>query len=130
MRDMRLRSFPSDTPMDAPALSGTCYLYDQKETRHFHPGDRLYAEGEMSRSACIRIRERIDLTGRYRSRHLLGRLYLKEGMHPAFAGESGTYRIERFSSEMKQSLKETFSALHWIPVRLSIPDDAPLRRKL
>ena len=100
-------------------LSGTCYLYDQKETRHFHPGDRLYAEGEMSPIRLYQNPGKIDLTGRYRSRHLLGRLYLKEGMHPAFAGESGTYRIERFSSEMKQSLKETF-APYMDPVRLSI----------
>ncbi|MDD7073862.1 MAG: ComEC/Rec2 family competence protein, partial [Dialister sp.] len=100
-------------------LSGTCYLYDQKETRHFHPGDRLYAEGEMSPIRLYQNPGKIDLTGRYRSRHLLGRLYLKEGMHPAFAGESGAYRIERFSSEMKQSLKETF-APYMDPVRLSI----------
>ena len=40
-------------------------------------------------------------------------------MHPSFAGESGTYRIERFSSEMTQSLKETF-APYMDPVRLSI----------
>ena len=100
-------------------LSGTCYLYDQKETRHFHPGDRLYAEGEMSPIRLYQNPGKIDLTGRYRSRHLLGRLYLKEGMHPAFAGESGTYRIERFSSEMKQPLKETF-APYMDPVRLSI----------
>ena len=100
-------------------LSGTCYLYDQKETRHFHPGDRLYAEGEMSPIRLYQNPGKIDLTGRYRSRHLLGRLYLKEGMHPAFAGESGTYRIERFSSEMKQSLKEIF-APYMDPVRLSI----------
>lgn len=101
------------------SLSGTCYLYDQKETRHFHPGDRLFAEGEMSPIRLYQNPGKIDLTGRYRSRHLLGRLYLKEGMHPAFAGESGTYRIERFSSEMKQSLKETF-APYMDPVRLSI----------
>lgn len=100
-------------------LSGTCYLYDQKEIRHFHPGDRLFAEGEMSPIRLYQNPGKIDLTGRYRSRHLLGRLYLKEGMHPAFAGESGTYRIERFSSEMKQSLKETF-APYMDPVRLSI----------
>lgn len=100
-------------------LSGTCYLYDQKETRHFHPGDRLYAEGEMSPIRLYQNPGKIDLTGRYRSRHLLGRLYLKEGMHPSFAGESGTYRTERFSSEMKQSLKETF-APYMDPVRLSI----------
>lgn len=99
-------------------LSGTCYLYDQKETRYFHPGDRLYAEGEMSPIRLYQNPGKIDLAGRYRSRHLLGRLYLKEGMHPAFAG-SGTYRIERFSSEMKQSLKETF-APYMDPVRLSI----------
>ena len=86
-------------------LSGTCYLYDQKETRHFHPGDRLYAEGEMSPIRLYQNPGKIDLAGRYRSRRLLGRLYLKEGMHPAFAGESGAYRIERFSSEMKRSLK-------------------------
>lgn len=100
-------------------LSGTCYLYDQKEIRHFHPGDHLYAEGEMSPIRLYQNPGKIDLTGRYRSRHLLGRLYLKEGMHPAFAGESGAYRIERFSSEMKQSLKETF-APYMDPVRLSI----------
>lgn len=100
-------------------LSGTCYLYDQKEIEYFHPGDRLYAEGEMSPIRLYQNPGKIDLTGRYRSRHLLGRLYLTEGMHPAFAGESGAYRVERFSSELKRSLKETF-APYMDPVRLSI----------
>ena len=59
-------------------LSGSCYLYDQKETRHFHPGDRLYAEGEMSPIRLYQNPGKIDLTGRYRSRHLLGRLYLTD----------------------------------------------------
>ena len=100
-------------------LSGTCYLYDQKEIEYFHPGDRLYAEGEMSPIRLYQNPGKIDLTGRYRSRHLLGRLYLTEGMHPVFASESGAYRVERFSSGLKQSLKETF-APYMDPVRLSI----------
>ena len=100
-------------------LSGTCYLYDQKEIEHFRPGDHLLAEGEMSPIRLYQNPGKIDLSGRYRSLHLLGRLYLTEGTHPTRVGLCGGYGLARFSADLKHALAEKFSP-YMDPVRLSI----------
>lgn len=125
MRDMRLRSFPSDTPMGRSSRfrgRATSMIRRRPGISILH---RLYAEGEMSPIRLYQNPGKIDLTGRYRSRHLLGRLYLKEGMHPSFAGESGTYRIEILFGDEAVAERD-LCALHGSGAPFD-PDDAPLR---
>lgn len=90
-------------------ISGTAYLYDTAQKEIYRPGDRITAEGKLSGIRLYQNPGKIDLEGRYRSRRLLGRLYLTAGSAPAFVEDSGDYAMERWAASMKGSLSDTFS---------------------
>ncbi len=90
-------------------ISGTAYLYDTVQKEIYRPGDRITAEGKLSGIRLYQNPGKIDLEGRYRSRRLLGRLYLTAGSAPAFVEDSGDYAMERWAASMKGSLSDTFS---------------------
>lgn len=100
-------------------LSGTAYVYDPDISRLHKTGDRISVQGKMSAIRIYGNPGKIDLSGRYRSRRLLGRIYTEGEGNVRSLGNSGDFLIRRTAEDIKGYLTERF-APYMDPVRLRI----------
>ena len=91
------------------ALHGSAYVYDDDVTRMPVIGERMAFQGKLSPIRLYQNPGKIDLEGRYRSRRLLGRIYLADGEEIHSLGDSGQYRWERWAEDIKDHLERKFS---------------------
>lgn len=90
-------------------LSGTAYLYTANGQERHYLGERIAVQGVMSPLRNYQNPGKIDLDGRYRSRHLLGRLYPTEGERVQSLGDSDFYPTERLAEGIKNRLASSFA---------------------
>ena len=90
-------------------LTGSAYVYDDDVQKLPDIGERIAVHGKLSLLRLYQNPGKIDLEGRYRSRRLLGRIYLAEGETVHFSGDSGQYRLERWAEHSKGHLEMKFA---------------------
>ena len=91
------------------ALTGSAYVYDDDIDKIPVIGERISVHGKLSPLRLYQNPGKIDLEGRYRSRRLLGRIYLAEEEKVHFLGDSGHYRLERWAENIKNDLEMRFA---------------------
>lgn len=90
-------------------LNGSAYVYDDDINKIPVIGERISVHGKLSPLRLYQNPGKIDLEGRYRSRRLLGRIYLAEGEKVHSLGDSGHYRLERWAENIKNDLEMRFA---------------------
>lgn len=104
---------------DTKKLTGTAYVYDPDISRIYQTGDRISVQGKLSELRIYQNPGKIDLSGRYKSRRLLGRIYTETQDSVRLLGNSGDFLVRRTADTIRSSLMEKFSS-YMDPVRLHI----------
>lgn len=90
-------------------LSGTAFIYDTHPERFYLTGDRISVTGKMTAVRIYQNPGKIDLEGRYRSRHLIGRIYPEEQVSVRGEGRSGQEEAGRLADEIRGRLQSYFA---------------------
>ena len=89
-------------------LHGTAYLYESGVEHSHFLGERISVLGQMTAIRNYKNPGKMNLEGRYRSRHLLGRIYLPEGVSIDSLGDSGTCMPMRLAETIKGHVFDSF----------------------
>lgn len=116
-------------------LKGSLYLYSPHGSPSYGVGSRLTAAGEVRPLRLYGNPGKMDLSGRYKSMGLVGRIYTEKAGDVVYQGPSGKYRAAALAEDVRTSLKKTFSYYldsRRLPVMMSLLfggnyDDIPER---
>lgn len=100
-------------------LTGTAYVYDSEISRIYQTGDRISVQGKLSGLRIYQNPGKMDLSGRCRSRRILGRIYTENKDSIRLLGNSGDFLVRRAADTIKSGMMENFSS-YMDPVRLHI----------
>lgn len=107
------------TDGEEKSISGTAYLYDFQFENRYSTGTALELKGKLRPIRLYKNPGKIDLAGRYESKHLLGRIYSKERNALRATGETGEYAVTRWAENMREHLSRSFAS-YMDPIRLRV----------